>query len=287
METNQSNNNEYPTPESKENADAINPTPDNPHWHWTSAVLVWIASVLFLVVPSFILFFYAMRRGVDIQDGRIFKEFLLNDYSAVLIQILLVIPAHLLTLILCWLVVTKNGKYSFSEMLGSKWNGFKFWHILLIIVGFFAAAYILVKIFGEQPNDFTRMLKISRNIVYIVVVLAVISAPVVEEVVYRGILYSAFQKRFGVKFAIFISTTLFAGVHVLQYYPSVAPIILIFLLSFILTMVRFKTSNLLPCIALHMVFNAIQSISLLSEPYLPENLGGLPEKAASVIHFLK
>lgn len=287
MNINETGDNEYRADDSKEMPEAINPTPDNPPWHWTSAVLVWIASVLFLVVPSFILFFYAVRRGVDVQNAKILKEFLLNDYTAVLIQVLLVIPAHLLTLILSWFVVTKNGKYPFFKTLGSKWNGFKFWHILAVIVGFYLAAYILVSIFGEQPNDFTKMLEVSRTIVYIVVVLAVLSAPVVEEVVYRGIIYSAFQKRFGVNFAIFVSTTLFAGVHVLQYYPSVAPIILIFLLSFILTMVRFKTSNLLPCIVLHMVFNAIQSISLILQPYLPESLGGLPEKAASVIHFLK
>lgn len=287
METNQPNNIEYHAPELKEHLETINPTPNNPPWNWITAALVWFASLLFLVVPSIIVFFYAQKQGVDITNAEVVKEFLLTNSGAILIQIALVIPAHALTLVLAWFVVTKANKYSFLEMLGWKWNGFNFWHVLLILGGFFGLAFVLTSIFGEQPNDFTKMLESSQTAVYIVAFLATFSAPVVEEVVYRGVLYSAFQRRFGAGFAVFLATTLFAGVHVFQYYPSVAPIVLIFLLSLILTLIRFKTSNLLPCIALHMVFNGIQSIILIIQTFLPQNSADLQEKAASIIHLFK
>ncbi|MDQ6788020.1 MAG: CPBP family intramembrane metalloprotease [Acidobacteriota bacterium] len=263
------------------------PTPNNPPWNWITAFLVWLASILFLVVPSIFVFIYAQKQGVDIRNADLLKEFLLTDTLAILIQIVLVIPAHALTLVLAWLVITKGNKYSFFEMVGWKWNGFKFWHAPLLLTVFFSLAYLLTYIFGEQPNDFTKMLESSKTVVYLVVFLAIFSAPIVEEVIYRGVLYSAFQRRFGIRFGIFITTILFAGVHVFQYYPSVAPIILIFLLSLTLTLIRAKTSSLLPCIAFHMIFNAISSIQIILQTFLPQNSGDLQEKVALTFHLFK
>jgi membrane protease YdiL (CAAX protease family) len=50
--------------------------------------------------------------------------------------------------------------------------------------------------------------------------MATFTAPIVEEVIYRGILYSAFQRARGSGVAIAAVTLLFALVHVPQYYPS-------------------------------------------------------------------
>ncbi|MGI8639631.1 MAG: CPBP family glutamic-type intramembrane protease, partial [Pyrinomonadaceae bacterium] len=84
---------------------------------------------------------------------------------------------------------------------------------------------------------------------------------------------------------VFLVTILFAAVHVYQYYPSYSTIFLIVLLSLILTLVRVRTKNLLPCVILHTIFNGIQSLLLILQPYL-ENIGA-QEKAASFIHFFK
>jgi membrane protease YdiL (CAAX protease family) len=39
------------------------------------------------------------------------------------------------------------------------------------------------------------------------------------------------------------------------------------LLSIVLTIVRAYTRRLLPCIAIHMAFNAVQAVLLIIEPY--------------------
>lgn len=108
-----------------------------------------------------------------------------------------------------------------------------------------------------------------RAAVVVVAILAVATAPIVEEVVYRGILYSAFQRTFGVPLAVTAVSLMFAGIHLPQYYPSVGPIFLITLLSFTLTMLRVRTGSLLPCIILHALFNGIQAVLLIAEPWLP------------------
>jgi membrane protease YdiL (CAAX protease family) len=155
-------------------------------------------------------------------------------------------------------------------MLGWKFNNFKIWHTIVVVVEIFALAGILTSYFGETDNELLRILRSSRTAVILIAILATFTAPIVEEVVYRGVLYSALQRTVGVWMAVFLVTLLFAVVHVPQYLPDYVAISMICLLSLILTLVRVWTKNLLPCIVLHFVFNGIQSVFLVLEPYLPK-----------------
>jgi membrane protease YdiL (CAAX protease family) len=262
-----------------------NPTPDNPTWNWITAFGVWLASIVFLVLPSILVVFYAIAKNVDIGNTENLREFLLNDPTAILIQIILVIPAHALTLALAWVIITKFNKFSFREALGWKWGGFRFWHIAVILVVFFLLAAALTALIGEQDNELMRILRSSRSAVYIVAFLATFSAPIVEEVIYRGIIYSAFYKAFGVVTAVIAASTLFAGVHFLQYNGDITALIMICLLSLVLTLIRARTGNLLPCIVLHTVFNGIQSLLLILQPYI--NFGNTTEQHATLLHLWK
>jgi membrane protease YdiL (CAAX protease family) len=245
-----------------------NLTPDNPHWSWLTALGVWLASIVFLVLPSLFVLFYAAAKQIDIRNAEALKDFLLNDPTAILIQIILVIPAHLFTLGLAWFIVTRFNEFSFREALGWKWGGFKIWHNIIILVVFFLLAAGLTALIGEQDNELMRILRSSRSAVYVVAFLATFSAPIVEEVIYRGIIYSAFYKAFGLVTAVIVASTLFAGVHFLQYSGDIAALIMICLLSLVLTFIRVRTKNLLPCIVFHTVFNGIQSILLILQPYI-------------------
>lgn len=288
METNQTDNIEYRAPETKEHLETIKPTPDNPPWNNWAAFGVWIASVLFIVVfPGLVFLPYLAKQHIDFTNQAAIVEFAKTDPTAVLLQIVSVIPAHIFTLLLAWLVVTRFKKYSFKEMLGWNWGGFNWLHGVGILGGFFVLAAVTSYFVPEQDNDLLRMLKTSRGAVIAIAFLATFTAPLVEEVVYRGVLYSALQRSFGLAAGIILTTLFFAAVHVPQYYPSFSTIFLICLLSLVLTLVRVKTGNLLPCIVLHTIFNGIQSVGLLLQPYFPDNPADLPEKAASIIHFFK
>lgn len=262
-----------------------NPAPDNPHWSWLTASGVWVASILFLALPSIFVVFYAAAKKVDFRNTEALKDFLLNDSSAILLQIILVLPAHALTLALAWVVVTKFKKYSFRETLGWGWGGFRVWYIAVILAVFFLLAAGLTALFGEQDNELMRILRSSRSAVYIVAFLATFTAPIVEEVVYRGIIYSAFYKAFGVTVAVVTASALFAGVHFLQYNGDATALIMICLLSLTLTLIRARTKNLLPCIVLHTVFNGIQSLILILQPYL--NTANTEESRAALFHLWK
>jgi membrane protease YdiL (CAAX protease family) len=126
-----------------------------------------------------------------------------------------------------------------------------------------------------------RLLQSSHAAVYVIALMATFSAPLVEEVVYRGILFSALQKSAGVVWAILIVTMLFAGVHFFQYWGSPGTIFLICFLSLGLTILRYRTKSLLPCIILHTLINGLQSVALVLGTLAPD------QPPAAMVHFIK
>jgi len=229
---------------------------------------MWISSVLLILfVPAiFLLPYLAVRAKGSFMDNEQLIEFAKTDPTSVLLQIGAILPAHLLTVLLAWLIVTKMRKYNFREMLGWSSGGFRWWHYAVVLVGFGIVAAGISQVYPEQDNDLLKILRSSREAVYIVAFVATFTAPFVEEVVYRGVLYSAFQRAMGVPAAFLLTTFLFAVVHVPQYWPSFSTIFLLTVLSLILTTIRVKTNNLLPCIIFHTLFNGLQSIALIAEP---------------------
>lgn len=259
-------------------------SPNDPPWNTPIAIAVWIASVLLiLILPNLFVIPYALSQKIQLTDQAKVIDFLLSDPTAVLLNIGAIIPAHLITIGLAWAVVTRFNKYSFRETLGWRSGGMRWWHYAVILTSFFAFAILVGYLIPEAENDMTRILKSSRTAVYLVAFLATFTAPIIEEVVYRGIVYSALQRTVGVGLAVAIVTLLFAIVHVPQYYPSYSTIILVLLLSLVLTLLRAKTGNLLPCIILHFVFNGIQSVSLIIQTLYPQD----PPQTEPVTTFLR
>lgn len=250
------------------------------------AFLLWIASILLIVVvPAIFLFPYLSSQGISINNAEQFTEFAKADPTAVVIQVAAIIPAHILTVLIAWLVVTRMRTFSFRKTVGWESGGVQWWHYIAILLMFFGLAAVVGSYFPEQENDLIRMLKTSQYAIYIVAFVATVTAPLVEEVIYRGVLYSTFERALGVPAAFALVTFLFAVVHVPQYYPSYSTIILLALLSVILTAVRVRSKNLLPCIILHTVFNGAQSVILVVGA-MTDSLA-LPAPDAGFIHLLR
>lgn len=248
---------------------AVEPTPDNPPWGSAVAIGAWILSVVLIaIVPALALAPYAFTRSGEFADNADLIKFLSTDPTAIALQILAIIPAHLLTLVLAWLIVTSGRRYSFKKMLGWRAGGMQWWHYVVIMAAFFVLAAGIGSLVPEQDNEMLRILRSSRYVVLLVAFMAVVTAPIVEEVVYRGLLYSALQRAVGTGLAVGFVTFLFSLVHLPQYYPSISTMILLTLLSLTLTLIRVYTGNLLPCIILHTIFNGVQSILLIAEPYI-------------------
>ncbi len=256
-------------------------SPNNPPWNSPTALAVWFASVLMILfVPLVLVIPYVIHVMLNGQNS---LESFQSDPMVILLSIIGTIPAHILTIVLAWAVITNFKKYSFRTVLGWESGGFSWWHYPVILGGFFIVAAIIGYFLPAQDNELIRILRSSRTVVYFVAFMATFTAPLVEEVIYRGILYSALQRSIGVGWSVVIVTALFAGVHFLQYWGSPGSIILICLLSLILTLIRVRTNNLLPCVILHTIFNALQSVSLL----FFEDLSTSQPKTEAFFHLVK
>lgn len=261
------------------------PSPNNPPWNSGEAFAAWFISVmLILFVPSILLLPYLLLKENPITDPAEIAKFAMTDTAALVIQVLAILPAHLLTIAVAWLIVTRR-KFDFREMVGWKTGGVRWWHYLIILGLFFVTAAVVGNFFPEQDNELLRILRSSRAAVFAVAFVATFTAPFAEEVVYRGLLYSAFQRTFGTAAGFTLVTLLFALVHVPQYWPSYSTIFMLTLLSVILTAVRLYSENLWPCIVLHTIFNALQSFFLIIEPYMPKP--GAQEQAALFLYLPK
>ena len=258
--------------------------PDNPPWNSFIAIVVWLSSVFAIILfPLLFLVPYVISTHGGVPQGDDFAEALQKDPTAIMLQVLAVFPAHALTLVIAWFAVTRARKYSFTQTLGWTMGGVVWWHYVLFMLCFFALAGAVNYFVPEQENELIRVLRSSRTAVVLVAIMATFTAPLVEEVVYRGVLYSAFQRTFGPALAVVAVTVLFALVHVPQYYPSVSTMLLLTVLSLTLTLIRARSGNLLPCIVLHTVFNAAQSALLLIEPSLQQ----APPEVGIVLNLFK
>ncbi|HKP87083.1 MAG TPA: type II CAAX endopeptidase family protein [Blastocatellia bacterium] len=242
--------------------------PDRPWWGVLTAMGVWLFSLVAIIfVPAIAVvawIFIDRARGIELQP--VTSEADLPP-RLLLVGIYSTLAAHFISLGFSWAVVTRLRTQPFLKSLGWHWAGRSalYWALASVgIIAFvFAADQVFVRVLPERETSFDRLLKASQQVRIAVVILATLSAPFVEEVIYRGVLYAGLRKRLSVVASVVMVTMLFAGVHVPQYWGAWASLAGLTLLSLILTVVRAKTKSILPCVVIHFVNNAFFSVFIL------------------------
>lgn len=261
-------------------------TPDNPPWG--------ILGALGFVILSFVLLFtfqlafvigYLLYRGASLDQWAVL---ITKDPPTIFFAIVSTIPAHLLTLGLAWLLVTKAGKHPFLPTLGWDWTReFTFWRCAGLAVGLLLLGLSIIWLTGSPKTELDRLIESSRATALATAFLATVTAPFVEEVIYRGVLYSPLQRAIGKTWAVTIVLLLFAAIHVPQYWPSFGVIGTILLLSFVLTAIRARTGRLLPCFIIHLIFNGIQSVLIILSPYIEQPAPVTPPVPSVLLPFIE
>ena len=253
--------------------------PNDPHWGIFAGGFFWLLSVAAIMLfPALFLFPYIAASGLNFATAAEMGQFATTDRTAVILQVAAIMPAHIFTLIAAWFLVTKFRRYPFLESLGWDLAGVRWWHYILMIAIIFIAVLVASNVFPFKEDDMDRIIRSSRTALYLVAAMAVFTAPLVEEVVYRGIVFAPLYRRIGAAGAVIVVTLLFAAVHVPQYLENPGKIVLLTGLSLLLTLLRAGTGSLLPCVILHTLFNGLNSLLLIAEPtlkrYFPEPAPG-------------
>lgn len=225
---------------------------------------------MLFIVPNVCVLPYILSRYRGVAAT---QEILMADKTFIFLFVLGWLPAHLLTLALIWAVATRLGKRSLKEVFGWSWSpNLGMWRSAALAVSLFIVTIFLVGLFGGQKTELDRILESSRAAAVTLAIIAVATAPLVEEMTYRGLLYSAFQRVLGQWGGVAVVASMFAGLHVIQYWPNFGAISAITLLSVVLTVIRARTGRLLPCFVVHLVFNGVQSVIIVMEPYIRAGL---------------
>lgn len=235
------------------------------------AFLTWIASCFFLlIVPAILALPYVIYKFTTEQGFR--TESLATDKTLILLSLLGVIPAHALTIFVAWAVVTSWKKRPFWKTLQWSWpENFGLWRRISLAVLAVALLWLgsrVARVLGGGETEIDLLINSSFPARITLAFLAAATAPFVEEVIYRGVLYAALERAFGAVCAVLVVSVMFTGVHVVQYRNNLGVIAVISMLSVSLTLVRAFTGRLLPCFLMHLVFNGIQSIYIVLSPYL-------------------
>ena len=258
--------------------------PDDPPWGVGWAVLIFVASLLILVfmqiavaVPYVV--YKTMSGGSTVG--------LDTDPTLIFYSILGVVPAHILTFLMIWFLVSNRGRRPFWQTLGWTFpQSFGLWKTIVLAVVLLGVGVLFTQLLGGKETALDQIINSSFKARFATAFLAFATAPLVEELIFRGVLYPALQRAIGMIGAVAIVTILFAGIHVFQYFDNFAVVAVITMLSLTLTLLRAYTRRLLPSFVLHLVFNGIQAAFLVLQPFVGRFSNNSKPAVGFLIHHL-
>jgi uncharacterized protein len=94
--------------------------------------------------------------------------------------------------------------------------------------------------------------------------LSITLAPLMEELFFRGFLYPVLARSIGMPTAILLTALSFALLHGAQLMFSWGPVLVIFLVGMVLTMVRAKTNSVAAGVLIHIAYNGTLTVAMFA-----------------------
>jgi len=95
-------------------------------------------------------------------------------------------------------------------------------------------------------------------------ILSITLAPLMEELFFRGFLYPVLARRLGLQVAVFLTALAFALLHGAQLGFAWGPVLVIFLVGVILTMVRARQNSVAAGVLIHMAYNGTITVAMFA-----------------------
>ncbi len=107
----------------------------------------------------------------------------------------------------------------------------------------------------------------SPRTAYAIAAFAVFVAPLMEEIVFRGVLFAIFERQAGLWLAVPVTAALFAALHVPEYWGAWNHVLLIFVVGLVFSLARGLTGSLAPSVMLHSTYNATLMLGFFLETH--------------------
>ncbi len=131
-----------------------------------------------------------------------------------------------------------------------------YWVIGLLFVGiwyYFINSFSINLFYPPAIENFIP--QISSKSFFIFCTVAILIAPISEEILFRGFLLNKFHSKYGHKNSILITSVIFALFHM-----HLGAIVPVFILGMSIGWIKIKTRSLLPCIYIHIIQNSLAII---------------------------
>jgi len=162
-----------------------------------------------------------------------------------------------------YLLVAINYRQPFWRALA--WRRPRLKQVLVCLAGGVLLAGVVLaapSLLPEAPDFPLEHLFSSPAAGYAVGSFAILVAPLMEELVFRGLLFGIFESRVGLRFAVLVTAVLFAGLHVPEYWGAWNHALMILVVGLAFSFARGLTGSLAPSIILHVAYNSTMMTGL-------------------------
>ena len=226
------------------------PEPDSLRPEWTLADLIVFCSV-FVITLQFVPWAIVKVMGIFIHGMNTAN---LSGVAQILIQgalnliwigfiffLIKVVHRRPVMKSLHWV---HSGTYTVARLI--------FLGIILAIIALFVSAR-----FPPQEATPIEQLVESRDSLYLLVAFGILVAPITEEIMFRGFFYGVFSSLGRDRLAIPGTALLFALLHAPQLAGSWAGIMVIFVVGFVLSIIRQRSNSIVPSFIVHTAYNGM------------------------------
>ena len=234
-------------------------------WSWPHFLLfLFFALVSFFVVQTGLILYYAPHRSLPPKE---LERYLLNKPEFLFGSNLLWYAAIFLFLYVTLAVLRglpfwkSLGWRSLSSNLSA--GRAKPWAYFLAGCGLAVCVFILSAQTKTNQNMPIQEILKNRTSAILLMSMAVLVAPLVEETVFRGYLYPLFAKSFGIVPGIILTGSLFGLMHGTQLGWTWSIVGLLILVGVIFTLVRAHTGTVLASFLLHLGYNSMIAVATI------------------------
>ena len=124
------------------------------------------------------------------------------------------------------------------------------------------SSFILTTRLVNPSTPLSEALDQNQSSVLMVVflILAILVAPLLEEIVFRGYFFGVIKAAWGTTAAVVVIALLFGLMHVDQYWGDWTAITLVTILGFVMTILRSSTESVIPGVITHYVYNGLVTV---------------------------
>ncbi len=233
------------------------PPPSDPAWNGWDVVRLIILTIVALFVGVFV--------ALAVARWHFYPHTALRAIARMpLVAVVGQGLAYLLVLGYMYVLVTRErGRRDFLAAL--HWN-FPSNVVIYVLAGFVLAVGLqllarLLPMPKELPIDsFFR----TPAEAWALAILSVTLAPLMEELFFRGFLYPVLARGIGVWLAVLITALGFAALHASQLGFTWGPVLVIFVVGLVLTIVRAKTNSVAAGVIIHMAYNGTITVAMFA-----------------------